>query len=415
MSNPTDRPLSICLLSYRSNPHCGGQGVYVRNLSQAIHDLGHRVEVVSGPPLPHLDNGVRLTHLPGLDLYNPEALFRIPSPRELADPVNLMEWLGVSTMGFPEPFAFGLRALAYLRKRFARYDVVHDNQSLSYGVGAIARRIPVVATIHHPITVDRDIAVRSVRSHLKKLKHRRWYSFIGMQKRVARRLPTIVTMSECTRRDIGREFGIPEHRFRIVPNGIDTALFHPLPGIRRDPGRIIVTNSADTPLKGLYYLLHALAKLIPDRSVRLVVIGTPKENGGVVRLIRRLGIGKFVRFTGRIDHHAFVREYARAGMAVVPSVYEGFGLPAGEAMACGVPVVSTTGGALPEVVGDAGVLVPPADPEALAVAIAGLLDDPDRAERLGRAGYERVQRHFTWRRAAERTVAAYRETIRDYR
>jgi glycosyltransferase involved in cell wall biosynthesis len=415
MSNPTDRPLSICLLSYRSNPHCGGQGVYVRNLSQAIHDLGHRVEVVSGPPLPHLDNGVRLTHLPGLDLYNPEALFRIPSPRELADPVNLMEWLGVSTMGFPEPFAFGFRALAYLRKRFARYDVVHDNQSLSYGVGAIARRIPVVATIHHPITVDRDIAVRSVRSPLKKLKHRRWYSFIGMQKRVARRLPTIVTMSECTRRDIGREFGIPERRFRIVPNGIDTALFHPLPGIRRDPGRIIVTNSADTPLKGLYYLLHALAKLIPDRSVRLVVIGAPKENGGVVRLIRRLGIGKFVRFTGRIDHHAFVREYARAGMAVVPSVYEGFGLPAGEAMACGVPVVSTTGGALPEVVGDAGVLVPPADPEALAVAIAGLLDDPDRAERLGRAGYERVQRHFTWRRAAERTVAAYRETIRDYR
>jgi glycosyltransferase involved in cell wall biosynthesis len=412
--NP-DRPLNICMLSYRSNPHCGGQGVYVKNLSQAIHKLGHHVEVVSGPPFPALNNGVRLTHLPGLDLYNPDDLFRVPSLRELSDPVNLMEWLGVSSMGFPEPFTFGLRAFGFLRGRFDRYDVVHDNQSLSYGIGAIGRRVPTVATIHHPITVDRDIAVRSVRSPLKKLKHRRWYSFIGMQKRVARRLPTIITVSDCTRRDISREFRIPEDRFRIVPNGIDTGLFHPLPGIAREPGRIIVTNSADTPLKGLYYLLHALAALVPARSVRLVVVGTPKKNGGVVRLIRRLGLGEFVRFTGRIGHEAFVREYARATLAVVPSVYEGFGLPAGEAMACGVPVISTTGGALPEVVGDAGLLVPPADPEALAGAIRSLLDDPGRAARLGRAGFERVHRQFTWRRAAERTVDAYREAIRDHR
>jgi glycosyltransferase involved in cell wall biosynthesis len=403
------------MLSYRGNPHCGGQGVYVKNLSQAIHKLGHHVEVVSGPPLPALNNGVRLTHLPSLDLYNPEALFRVPSLRELSDPVNLVEWLGVSSMGFPEPFTFGMRAFGFLRGRFDRYDVVHDNQSLSYGIGAIGRRIPTVATIHHPITVDRDIAVRTVRSPLKKLKHRRWYSFIGMQKRVARRLSTLITVSDCTRRDISREFRIPEARFRIVPNGIDTGLFHPLPGVAREPGRIIVTNSADTPLKGLYYLLHALAAMVPGRSIRLVVVGTPKKNGGVVRLIGRLGLGEFVRFTGRIGHEEFVREYARASLAVVPSVYEGFGLPAGEAMACGVPVISTTGGALPEVVGDAGLLVPPADPEALAGAIRALLDDPDRAAKLGRAGYRRVHRQFTWRRAAERTVAAYREAIRDHR
>lgn len=415
MATPLDRPLNICMLSYRSNPHCGGQGVYVKNLSQAIHKLGHHVEVVSGPPLPALNNGVRLTPLPSLDLYNPDDLFRVPSLRELSDPVNLVEWLGVSSMGFPEPFTFGLRAFGFLKNRFDRYDVIHDNQSLSYGVAAIGRRAPTVATIHHPITVDRDIAIRSVRSPLKKLKHRRWYSFIGMQKRVARRMSTIITVSDCTRRDISREFRIPEDRFRIVPNGIDTDLFHPLPHIAREPGRIIVTNSADTPLKGLFYLLHALATLIPRRDIRLVVVGTPKKNGGVVRLIRRLGIGTHVRFTGRISHQAFVREYARASMAVVPSVYEGFGLPAGEAMACGVPVISTTGGALPEVVGDAGILVPPADPDALAAAIAALMDDPDRAARLGRAGYERVQRHFTWRRAAERTVAAYRDAIRDHR
>ncbi|MFP4584773.1 MAG: glycosyltransferase family 4 protein [Desulfococcaceae bacterium] len=415
MTPTPDRPLNICMLSYRGNPHCGGQGVYVKNLSQAIHALGHEVEVVSGPPLPALDNGVRLTHLPSLDLYNPKALFRVPSLRELSDPVNLMEWLGVSTMGFPEPFTFGLRAFRFLRNRFDQYDVVHDNQSLSYGVAAIGRRTPTVATIHHPITVDRDIAVRSVRSPLKKLKHRRWYSFIGMQKRVARRMPAIITVSDRTRRDISQEFRIPEDRFRIVPNGIDIDRFHPLPGVARVPGRIIATTSADTPLKGMYHLLHALAKLRRKRDLQLVVVGAPRKNGGVVRLVRRLGLGAHVRFTGPISQAAFVREYARATLAVVPSVYEGFGLPAGEAMACGVPVVSTTGGALPEVVGDAGLLVPPADPDALAAAIAALLDDPGRAARLGRAGFERVHRQFTWRRAAERTVAVYREAIRDYR
>ncbi|GBC59734.1 glycosyl transferase group 1 [Desulfonema ishimotonii] len=403
------------MLSYRSNPHCGGQGVYVRHLSKALRDLGHHVEVVSGPPLPVLDDGVRLSGLPGLDLYNPEDLFRTPSPGELADPINFMEWMGVSTMGFPEPFTFGLRAYKYLRDKFDQYDVVHDNQSLSYGVGAISKKVPTVATIHHPITVDRDLAVQSVRSLWKKFKHRRWYSFIGMQKRVSRKFSRVITVSECTRRDISKEFDIPEDRFRVVPNGINTDLFYPAPGMAREKNRIMVTNSADTPLKGLYYLLQSVAEMAEKRDIRLIVIGTPKKDGGVVRLIRKLGIGAHVRFTGRVSDTEFVRQYAKASLAVVPSVYEGFGLPVGEAMACGVPVVSTTGGALPEVVGDAGVLVPPADPGALTQAITGLLDNPERAAEMGRAGYERVQKHFTWEMAARKTVDAYREVIRDYR
>lgn len=410
-----EKPLKICLLSYRSNPYCGGQGVYVSNLSRALRELGHQVEVVSGPPLPVLENGISLSFLPGLDLYNPEALFRTPSLRELADPVNFYEWLGVSTMGFPEPFTFGVRAWNYLKSRAGYYDIVHDNQSLSYGVQAIGSRMPAIATIHHPITVDRDIAINSVRSPWKKLKHKRWYSFIGMQKRVARKFSRIITVSECTRQDISREFDIPEGRFRVVPNGIDTNRFYPVPAIAREKDRIIVTNSADTPLKGLYYLLQSVARMARKRNIRLIVIGTPRENGGVVRLIRELGIGDHVCFTGRISHEEFVIQYAKASLAVIPSVYEGFGLPAGEAMACGVPVVSTTGGALPEVVGDAGVLVPPADPDALTAAITTLLDNPAYAARLGQAGYERVQRHFTWQEAARRTVDAYREVIRDYR
>ena len=410
-----DRPLNICLLSYRSNPHCGGQGVYLKNLSRALTDIGHRVEVVSGPPDPMLDADIPIHHLKCLDLYNPENLFRVPTLKELSDPVNFMEWLGVSTMGFPEPFTFGIRTQRFLRNRMQHFDIVHDNQSLSYGIWSIAKQIPTVATIHHPITVDRDIAIRSVRPFWKKLKHLRWFSFIGMQKRVSRTLRRIITVSECAQKDIAREFKVPRSRFSVVPNGINTDLFYPIPDIPREPGRIIVTNSSDVPLKGLYYLLHAVTRVSRKRDIRLVVIGTPKKNGGITRLIRRLGIGDRITFTGRVSDEEFVHQYARAAVCVVASVYEGFGLPAGEAMACGVPVVSTTGGALPEVVGDAGLLVPPKDSPALAKAITGMLDHPEKAADLGRKGYQRVQRHFTWRRAAEKTVDAYRETIHDYR
>ena len=409
------RPLKICLLSYRSNPHCGGQGVYLKNLSRSLKDLGHHVEVISGPPDPQLDDDIPLYQLPGLDLYNPEDPFRVPKLKELMDPINLMEWIGVSTMGFPEPFTFGLRAYRFLHSRLQAFDIVHDNQSLSYGLWAINKKIPTIATIHHPITIDRNIAIQAESTPLKKMKQWRWHSFIGMQKRVARSLDRIITVSRSARGDICRDFNIRPGLFEIVPNGINTDLFYPIPEIKRKKNRIIVTNSADTPLKGLFYLFQAVAELVKTRKIEVTVIGAPKENGRIVKLIKELGIGHLIQFTGRIDNGEFVRQYARATVAVVPSVYEGFGLPVGEAMACAVPVISTTGGALPEVVGDAGILVPPADHRALARAIKEILGNPERAGDLGLAGYRRVQKHFTWFKAAEKTVAAYRKVIDGYR
>ena len=404
-----NRPLRILLLSYRSNPHCGGQGVYLKQLGRALRNLGHHVEVLSGPPDPQLDKDIPVHRVASLDLYDPADPFRVPRLSELKHLPFLYEWLNVSTMGFPEPFLFGIRAHRFLQQNSRRYDVIHDNQSLSYGLWAVSRRLPTLATIHHPITVDLDIAVRAEKRFWRKLKQLRWYSFIHMQKRVAR------TLSQSAREDISRDFNIPRQRFRIVPNGINTEMFYPRPDIPREANRIIVTNSADTPLKGLGYLLRAIAHVRRHRPVRLVVIGQPKPNGTIEGLIRKMNLADRVTFTGRISDSAFVRQYARASLAVVPSVYEGFGLPAGEAMACGVPVVSTTGGALPEVVGDAGVLVPPRDSRAIATAIVDLLDHPEKAFAIGQRGYRRVQAHFTWRRAAERTVAAYREVIDDYR
>ena len=350
-----NRSLRICILIYRSNPFCGGQGVYVKNLSRALTDLGHQVKIVTGPPGLSLDNNIPVHRLPTLDLYNPCDLFRTPSLKELSDPVNLMEWLSVSTMGFPEPFIFGLRAYNFLKTRRQNYDIIHDNQSLSYGVWAVSRLLPTIATIHHPVTVDRNIAVRSSKNFLKKLKHLRWYSFVGMQKRVARNLFQFITVSKCARDDICKEFKINQKRFAVVPNGIDMDLFHPLPHIMRENNRIITTNSSDTPLKGLAYLLQAVARIVPSHPIRLIVVGSPKKDSGILQLIKKLNLGQIVRFTGPLNNTEFVKEYAKATMAVVPSIYEGFGLPAGEAMACGVPVISTTGGALPEVVGDAGI------------------------------------------------------------
>jgi glycosyltransferase involved in cell wall biosynthesis len=410
-----DRPLRICLLSYRGNPHCGGQGVYIRHLSHALCQLGHQVDVLAGQPYPELDNGARLHRLPSLDLYNPEDLFRLPTLKELSNPINLLEWAGISTMGFSEPLSFGIRAYQRLRHQNG-YDIIHDNQCLSYGIWAIARRRPTIATIHHPITVDRDLAVRAETALWKKFKHLRWYSFIGMQKRVVPTLRRLITVSAHARKDICQEFKIPPERFSVVPNGIDTAMFHPLPGIRREPFRLIVTNSSDIALKGLHILLRAVAQLVPTHpELKLIVVGMPKEKSPIFRLIRELGLGARVQFTGRIAQDEYLRQYARAWAAVVPSLYEGFGLPAGEAMACGVPVVSTTGGALPEVVGDAGILVPPGDPHALAKAIARICDHPHRAQTLCQAGYQRVMTHFTWEAAARKTVAAYLRTIDDYR
>lgn len=409
---PADSPLRICLFTYRGNPTCGGQGVYIKRLGRALRDLGHKVDVVSGPPYPILDDDIGLHKLPSLDLYNPDGLFRLPTLKELTSPINLLEWLGVSSGGFPEPFTSGIRLRNFMRHNAANYDILHDNQCLAYGLlGVKSIGLPTIATIHHPMTVDRDVEIAAEKAWWRKLKVMRWYSFIEMQKRVSRKLSHIITVSEASKEDIGRAFAIPPYKFRVVANGINTDIFHPLPEVERPGNRIMVTNSADTPLKGLKYLIKAVASIRKNRDVSLTVIGKPKKNGVISNLVNDLRAGEYIHFTGRIEDDEFARYYAQTTMAVVPSLYEGFGLPAGEAMACRVPVISTTGGALPEVLGDAGVLVPPGDAHALEGAIIDLLDDPDKRDRLAQAGYDRVKKHFTWHKTAKDVVEVYREAL----
>jgi glycosyltransferase involved in cell wall biosynthesis len=406
-----NKPYRICLLSYRSNPHCGGQGVYLRHLACGLKNLGHHVDVISGPPYPDLPRDIRLIRLNSLDLYNPDNLFRTPQKHELRSLVNLYEWLSVCSMGFPEPVSFGFRAYNYIRKKLQHYDIVHDNQSLSYGILGISRKIPLVATIHHPMTVDRRIAIQTAPNFLRKIQAIRWYSFIGMQIRVAKRLKRIITVSKSAAEDIHQEFSIPMNRFAVVPNGIDIHSFKPIPDIQRDPCRILTTNSADMPLKGLRYLLDAMDVLRHQRPVHLYVVGSPKPNGVIENYIKQKQLQICVHFLGRIDQQTFNMQYAKAGMAVVPSLYEGFGLPAGEAMACAAPLISTRGGALPEVVGDSGILIKPGSTKELVENIQYLVDHPETAEKIGRKGFKRVHQEFTWEKAAERVVEVYSDLL----
>jgi glycosyltransferase involved in cell wall biosynthesis len=412
----TSKPLKICLLTYRGNPTCGGQGVYIKHLSKALVDIGHSVDVISGPPYPHLDPKVKLHKLPSLDLYNPEHLFRPKRISDLARPINMYEFLNVCTGSFPEPFTFGERVYSYLKKHRKNYDIVHDNQCLSYGIGRLARKVmPTIVTIHHPITVDQMEDYKVAKTLYQKYRVFRWYSFIRMQMKVARKFSHIVTVSEFTKKYIAKEFSLDENIFRVVHNGINNEYFYPVQNGPRPENSIIVTNSADTPLKGLNFLLEAVAQIRQKQPVKLTVIGQPKKNGIIENLVAKLGVSDFVHFTGRIANEEFADYYAKATVAVVPSLYEGFGIPAAEAMACGVPLITTSGGALPEVVGNAGMIVPPADTSALTKAITHLLNNPDERAKYAKAGLKRVNSVFSWPKAAEEVVEVYREAIDGHR
>ncbi|MFJ8928117.1 glycosyltransferase family 4 protein [Streptomyces sp. NPDC102340] len=415
----TAESLRIALLTYKGNPFCGGQGVYVRHLSRELVRLGHRVEVIGSQPYPVLDEGedlagLSLTELPSLDLYRSPDPFRTPKPAEYRDWVDALEVGTMWTGGFPEPLTFSLRARRHLRARRGEFDVVHDNQTLGYGLlGDIGG--PLVTTIHHPITVDRQLELDAAENWQQRMSKRRWYAFTRMQKRVARRLPSVVTVSGTSRDEIVEHLGVRPGRINVVHIGADTDLFSPNPAVAEVPGRIVTTSSADVPLKGLVFLVEALAKVRAEQpDAHLVVVGKRPEEGPVAGAIARYGLEGAVEFVKGISDQELVDLVRSAQVACVPSLYEGFSLPAAEAMATGTPLVATTGGAIPEVAGPDGetcLAVPTADPGALAESLARLLGDRELRARLGAAGRARVLERFTWARAAQGTAELYREAM----
>ncbi len=406
-------PLRIAYLTYRGKPHVGGQGVYTRHLTKALADLGHHVEVFAGQPYPILDDRIELHKLPSLDIFNDHYPGRLPAYWELKTWPDVVETAQYLTGKFSEPLAFSMRVRRVLKERQLDFHLVHDNQCLGRDMLKIERMIPTIVTLHHPITKDRELEMSHAPNWWKRRSVGRWYSFVTMQGKVASRMPRIVVVSENSIADINKDMGVSLDRMRLVPVGVDPDLFKPLPHVQRKTGQLITTASADVALKGLSYLLEALAKLRSERNVRLTIIGKPKS-GKSADLIDSLGLRDCIDFVSGVSDERIVELYAESELAVVPSLYEGFSLPAIEAMCTGTTLVATDGGALPEVTGrdnDTVLSCPAGDADALAAAIRRGLDDAVLRERIGAAGRQRVVERWSWRHCAELTVAQYREVL----
>jgi glycosyltransferase involved in cell wall biosynthesis len=407
-------PLSLAYLTYRGKPHVGGQGIYTRHLTKALVDLGHSVEVFAGQPYPVVDDRITLTKLPSLDLFNDEYPGRFPAYWEFKTRYDVLEVAQFSTGVFPEPLAFSARVNHHLQQRLGEFDLVHDNQCLGYGIAKLEQQIPLIVTLHHPITRDRMLEMDAAPSRFKRWSIGRWYSFVKMQAKVASQMPRVVVVSENSIQDIHTDMGVELDRMRLVPVGVDPELFKPVVGMARIPGRLITTASADVALKGLAFLIEAIAKLRADgHDITLTVIGRAKP-GKSLDLIEQFGLAPHVTFVSGVSDGRVVELYGEAELAVVPSLYEGFSLPAIEAMCSGTPLVATDGGALPEVTGVDGETVfrcRKGDADDLAATIRRALADPEARARVGEAGRRRVLERWTWRRCAELTVEQYREVL----
>ena len=415
MSLPFDPngPLRIAYLTYRGKPHVGGQGVYTRHLTKALADLGHHVEVFGGQPYPILDSRIPLHKLPSLDIFNDQYPGRFPAYWEIKDWPSFVETAQFLKGTFGEPRAFSIRAYNELSKRVNDFDLVHDNQCLGYGILKIEKKIPTIVTLHHPITKDRKLEMEHTKTWWKRRAISRWYSFVNMQGKVASKMPRVVVVSENSIADIHTDMKVSLDRMKLVPVGVDPDLFTPLPHIARKPGHLITTASADVALKGLSYLLEALAKIRTERDVHLTIIGRPRE-GANADLIRKLGLTDCITHVSGVSDERIVELYAESELAVVPSLYEGFSLPAIEAMSTGICLVATTGGALPEVTGadnDTVLSCPAGDAEALAASIRRGLDNAELRQRIGAAGRTRVVERWSWKHCAQLTVDQYREVL----
>ena len=406
-------PLRLAYLTYRGKPHVGGQGVYTRHLTKALADLGHHVEVYGGQPYPVLDPRVELHRLPSLDIFNDQFPGRFPAYWELNNWPNALEALYFLKGTFAEPLTFSLRAYRALQDRVNDFDLVHDNQCLGKHILSIEKIIPTIVTLHHPITKDRKLEMQHTKNYWKRRGISRWYSFVKMQGKVASRLPRIVVVSENSIADIHTDMKVSLDRMRLVPVGVDPDLFKPIPSVARKPHRLITTASADVALKGLAYLLEAVAKLRTERDIHLTIIGKPRA-GASADLITSLGLSDCITYVSGVSDERIVELYAESTLAVVPSLYEGFSLPSIEAMSTGICLVATTGGALPEVTGRDGDTVlscPPGDADALAAALRRGLDDEQLRAKIGAAGRTRVVERWSWRHCASLTVDQYREVL----
>ena len=404
-------------MSYRSAPFGGGQGVYVKNLSKALTNLGHKVTVFSGPPYPDLDKEVDLIESPGLNLFETfnfkDRIYTFIKQKNKTF-TDFYEFLSVLAGGFPEMKTFGKRAKKHLLKN--NYDVVIDNQSISYAMEYIQITNPLIEVIHHPITKDLNHELATTKNIIYKLSRYRWYSFLKMQKKVAPKLRNILTVSESSKRDIIADFKVSSNNISVINNAIDTSIFRPYPDVKRKPHKLITTASADVPLKGLDYSLYALASLKEEFSdIELSVIGMPRVGGHTERLIKELDLSQRINFKTNLTKEEIAEEYAESSIAIVSSLYEGFGYPVGEAMSCSIPLIATNVASIPEITEDFATLIPTKNHEALASAITEIFSKPDMYNIKAKKGRIHIKEKFNELLIAKQYEKLMIEVIRNHK
>ena len=404
-------------MSYRSAPFGGGQGVYVKNLSKALTNLGHKVTVFSGPPYPDLDKEVDLIESPGLNLFETfnfkDRIYTFIRQKNKTF-TDFYEFLSVLAGGFPEMKIFGKRAKKHLLKN--NYDVVIDNQSISYAMEYIQITNPLIEVIHHPITKDLNHELATSKNIIYKLSRYRWYSFLKMQKKVAPKLRNILTVSESSKRDIIADFKVSSNNISVINNAIDTSIFRPYPDVKRKPHKLITTASADVPLKGLDYSLYALASLKEEFSdIELSVIGMPRVGGHTERLIKELDLSQRINFKTNLTKEEIAEEYAESSIAIVSSLYEGFGYPVGEAMSCSIPLIATNVASIPEITEDFATLIPTKNHEALASAISEIFSKPDMYNIKAKKGRIHIKEKFNELLIAKQYEKLMIEVIRNHK
>lgn len=412
--------LNICLLSYRGNPYCGGQGIYLQYLALELRKLGHDVHALVGPPYPVFMNGAKVSKIDN-ELYfgaKSSEIFARSKPIDLLKPLNFYEYASSRFGVFPEIGSFSFRAFFRLKEiiKKEKFDIIHDNQCLGYGFLLMKHLgIPCVSTIHHPLSIDRRVWFEGKRSFKDKVKRLLYYP-LNMQRIVANRLDGIITVSKDSSLQIQKDFGVKEEKIKVVYNGLDASIFKPLPDVEKVPKRMIFVGNTADPKKGMEYLLKAMPMIDPDAHLIIVDGGTPPQMSSY-DLVQKYNLEDRIHITGKIPQDELVKWYSSAQVAVSPSLYEGFGFPAAEAMACELPVVATYAGALPEVIGksgETGVLVPPRDEHSLAREINTLLNAPDKCGEMGAKARKRVLDEFSWKVATNRLVNVYRGFIREF-
>ena len=409
--------LNIAILSYRSAPFGGGQGIYVHDISKALSFMGHQVDVISGPPYPNLHEKVNLIKLPGLDLFQTFSFrdrLKIFIKKKNKSAIDFYEFFSTLFGGFPEMRTFGIRAKEFLDKNHD-YDIVIDNQSVSYGMLQIQKKFPLIEIIHHPITKDYKFELQSNSSLIYRLSRHRWYSFLKMQKRVAPQLKKIVTPSINSQKDIAIDFNVNKENINVINNGLDIDIFIPYKEIKRNPTKIITTASADVALKGLDYTLKSLPSLVNDfPEISLLVIGQMKKGGHTSRLIDELGIKDRVFFKTGLSKEELAKEYASCSVAIVSSLYEGFGYPVIEAMSCEVPLIATNVSSIPELVDDYAKLIPAKNTNELSNAIRGILHDYPHYKNIAVRGRQHIVDKFNWLKITEEYENIISKTINDF-